>query len=94
MENLSKLEIKYNVEMDKEKMMKCANCKTLVNIDKFDSYKQYVSTKESMNKNVSNGYFKIAKWSQLETIYECNECHTKWALAAPDFPVMGYFVQQ
>ena len=74
--------------------MKCQNCKSLISIDGFGGYLHYSSTKESMDNNVHNGFFKIAMSTSYETIYECNKCHTKWALAAPDFPITGYFIQK
>ena len=47
-----------------------------------------------MDNNVNNGYFKIISTSQFEVVYQCNECHTKWALAEPDYPIAGYLEQR
>lgn len=74
--------------------MKCKNCKTMINIDKFGGYQHYISTKKSMDENVRNGYYRIIAKSQFEMIYQCIDCHTKWALAEPDFPIAGYLEQR
>lgn len=74
--------------------MKCSNCRILINIDGFGGYEHYISSKKSMDNNVNNGFFKIIIQNSYETIYECNECKTKWALSEPDFPYKGYFEQR
>ncbi len=74
--------------------MKCINCEKIKNIDGFGGYLHYSSTRQSMDNNVNNGYFKIISTSQFEIVYQCNECHTKWALAEPDYPIAGYLEQR
>lgn len=72
--------------------MKCQNCKSLAEINGFSGTMQFSSTKKAMTKNVINGFMAVISENEFETIYECTECHTKWRLAAPDFPVEGYFI--
>lgn len=74
--------------------MKCKNCKELMPINGFSGYSHFQSTKKSMDNNVKNGFFKVVEKNQYETIYQCTTCQTKWVLAEPDFPVMGYFIEQ
>lgn len=62
-------------------------------IDGFGGYQHYQSTKKAMEHNVATGFFEIIEQNQYERIYQCKECHTKWVLAEPDFPITGYLKQ-
>lgn len=72
--------------------MKCKNCESLYEIKGFGGEMQYISTLEAMIKNTENGFFRIIVKSVNETVFECMDCHTRWMLAAPDFPAEGYFI--
>lgn len=74
--------------------MRCLNCGSLVSLNGFGGYEHYETTKQAMDNNVKNGYFKIVEISQFEIVYQCNDCATKWALGEPDFPVVGYFMEK
>ena len=73
--------------------MKCHNCQKIVPIDGFGGYQHYQSIKKAMEHHVATGFFQMMEGNQYETIYQCKECHTKWVLAAPDFPIVGYLKQ-
>ena len=74
--------------------MKCDNCNSIIEINEFGGYQHFQSTKNSITENVKNGYMKKVSENSFETMYECNCCHTKWKLSAPDFPIMGYFISE
>jgi len=74
--------------------MKCNNCNSLISIDGFGGPSHYLLTKKSMDNNVNSKYFTVIEVNNYETVYQCIRCGTKWALAEPDFPVTGYFVEK
>ena len=73
-------------------IMKCSNCDSLTEIKSFSGELQFRSAEKSMAENVNNGFMKNILEDRFETVYECHNCHTRWRLTAPDFPVGGYFI--
>ncbi len=74
--------------------MKCANCENLIPIDGFGGYRHYDSTEKAMELNVKNGFYTVTERGSFETTYKCNCCGTVWKLAKPDFPALGYFIEE
>lgn len=73
--------------------MKCEYCQHIMPIESFGGYLHYTSTKSSIDSLVEMNVFEISNETPYETIYQCKRCSTKWALAAPDFPITGYLTQ-
>lgn len=75
-------------------MPKCDECSAIYIIDGFGGYEHYAAARKMAENYVRENLWEQTDSNSFEIFYRCTRCGTVWKLGIPDFPVMGYFMEE